>query len=84
MGSSWPSSKASIAETSIIRNAGVEISKGDVLFAANKTKANYAEAVKAYIWWTSPEVIKLRAEALQQIPVYDLKDIGLPTLRGAQ
>jgi hypothetical protein len=68
----------------IIRNAGVEINKGDVLFTANKNKANYAEAVKAFIWWTSPEIIKLRAEALQQIPVYDLKDIGLPNLKGGQ
>lgn len=68
----------------VIQNAGVEVMKGSALFAANKNKPNFKEAVKAFIWFNSPEIIKLRAEAFGQVPAFDLGSVGSADLGGGQ
>lgn len=50
--------------------------RGSALYVANMDKADFEEAKKALYWWTSPEIVKLRAEAIGFLPAYDLSDVG--------
>ncbi len=68
----------------IIQNGAVEPGKGSVLFACNKDGEKQAEAVKAFIWWNSPEVIKMRAEAFGSVPLMDLSSVGQPEIASSQ
>lgn len=68
----------------LIQNGAVEPGKGSVLFECNKDGEKQAEAVKAFIWWNSPEVIKLRAEAFGSVPLMDMSSVGAPELASSQ
>jgi ABC-type glycerol-3-phosphate transport system substrate-binding protein len=68
----------------VIQNSGVEVSKGAVMFSANEGKANFEETKKAFIWFNSPETIKMRAEAFGEIPAVDLKDVGYADIQAPQ
>jgi len=68
----------------IIQNGAVEPGKGSVLFACNKDGEKQAEAVKAFIWWNSPEVVKMRAEAFGSVPLMDTSSVGQPELASSQ
>ena len=50
--------------------------RGSALYVANLDGDNHDEAVKALIWWTSPEVVKMRAEAIGFLPAMDLSSVG--------
>lgn len=67
-----------------IQNYAVEAHKGSVLFECNKTKETQPEAVKAFIWWNSPETLKIRAEAFGEIALMNFGDVGQPELESAQ
>ena len=49
---------------------------GSALYAANVDKPNFEEARKAFCWWVSPEIVKLRAEAIGFVPAMDLGEVG--------
>jgi ABC-type glycerol-3-phosphate transport system substrate-binding protein len=68
----------------IIQNGNVDPNKGSVLFTANAKGEKQAEAVKAFIWWESPETVKMRAEAFGEVPLMDLSSVGLPDLASSQ
>lgn len=68
----------------IIQNGAVEPGKGSVLFASNADGEKQEEAVKAFVWWNSPEIIKLRAEAFGNVPLMDLSSVGAPELAASQ
>jgi len=71
-------------EDNIIQNGAVEPGKGTVLFECNKNGEKQEEAVKAFIWWNSPEIIKIRAEAFGAVPLFDLSSVGAPELASSQ
>lgn len=50
--------------------------RGSALYVANMKKENFDAAVDAFIWWTSPEIVKLRAEAIGFFPATDLSSVG--------
>jgi len=58
--------------------------RGSALYVANKDDAHYDEAVKAFIWWNSPEIVKLRAEAVGFVPAMDLSSVGGANLTNPQ
>lgn len=58
--------------------------RGSVLYAANRDDPNFEEAKKAFYWWTSPEIVKLRAEAIGYLPAMDLSDQGGVELQNPQ
>ena len=68
----------------IIQNGAIEPNKGTVMFACNKGNENYEEAVKAFIWWNSPEIVKVRAEAFGNVPLMDLSSVGSAELEATQ
>lgn len=68
----------------LIQNGSIDAAKGTVLFACNKDGENQAEAVKAFIWWNSPEIIKIRAEAFGGVPMMDMTSVGSPELAATQ
>lgn len=68
----------------IIQNGAVEPGKGTALFEVNKSGSKQEETVKAFIWWNSPEVIKMRAEAFGSVPLFDLSSVGMPDLMSSQ
>jgi hypothetical protein len=47
--------------------------EGGALYTANKGNAEWDEAVKAFQWWNSPEIVKLRAEAIGFVPAMDVE-----------
>ena len=57
---------------------------GCAMFVVNKGKAQYEETVKAFKWFNSPEIIKLRSEALGLAVCFDLSDVGLADLKDPQ
>ena len=57
---------------------------GCAMFVVNKDKAQYEETVKAFKWFNSPEIIKLRSEALGLAVCFDLSDVGLADLKDPQ
>lgn len=68
----------------IIQNGAVEPNKGTVLYACNADGENQDESVKAYVWWNSPEIIKLRAEAFGSVPLMDMTSVGSADLVASQ
>ncbi|MDD4493150.1 MAG: ABC transporter substrate-binding protein [Eubacteriales bacterium] len=58
--------------------------EGACMFACNKDKPQYEETVKAFIWFNSPETVKLRSEALGLAVCMDLSEVGQPDLRDPQ
>ena len=50
--------------------------RGSVIYAANADDEGFEEAKKALYWWTSPEIVKLRAEAIGFLPAMDLSAVG--------
>ncbi len=50
--------------------------RGSVLYVANSDDASFEEAKKALYWWTSPEIVKLRAEAIGFLPAMNLSSVG--------
>ncbi len=71
-------------EDGIIQNGAVEPGKGSVLFACNADGEKQEEAVKAFVWWNSPEIIKLRAEAFGSVPLMDMSSVGSAELESSQ
>ncbi len=63
-------------EEGVIWQDSTTLDRGSVLYVANQDKDTYDEAVKALIWWTSPEIVKLRAEAVGFFPAMDLSSVG--------
>jgi len=57
---------------------------GACMFACNTGKPQYKETVKAFIWFNSPEIVKLRSEALGLAVCMDLGDVGTPDLKDPQ
>jgi len=53
---------------------------GEAIYAAHKDKPIFEEIKKAFIWWTSPEIIKQISESLGRIPTMDLKAVGAPNI----
>ena len=58
--------------------------RGSALYAANKGDINFDAAKKAFYWWTSPEIVKLRAEAVGYVPAMDLSEQGGVELQNPQ
>lgn len=58
--------------------------EGTVMFAANVEKENFKETVRAFNWYNSPEIVKMRTSITNLIPAMDLKDAGGPALSGPQ
>ncbi len=54
------------------------------LYSANKNKANAAEAKKLFMWWHTPEVIKMVSEAIGAASAVDLSSVGGAALRHPQ
>ena len=71
-------------EDGVILNGAAAASKGTVLFACNKDGENQEEAVKAFNWWNSPEIVKIRAEAFGEVTTMDMSSVGSPDLVGSQ
>ncbi len=68
----------------IIQNGAVEPGKGTALFNCNKSGDKQEETVKAFTWWNSPEVIKMRAEAFGAVPLFDTSSVGMPEILSSQ
>ncbi len=68
----------------IIQNGPVTGGRGAALYTSNIDGENQEEAVKAFIWWNSPEIMKIRAEAFSTVPLMDLSEVGFPELTGSQ
>jgi len=49
-----------------------------------RSDAEMAATVKAFNWYLSPEIVKLRAEALGKIPQYDLSSVGGADIQSTQ
>lgn len=58
--------------------------RGSVLYKANMDDENFEEAKKAFYWWTSPDIVKLRAEAIGYLPAMDLSEQGGVKLKNPQ
>ncbi len=71
-------------EDGIIQNGPVSGGRGAALYTSNIDGENQEEAVKAFIWWNSPEIIKIRSEAFSTVPLMDLSEVGFPELTGSQ
>lgn len=71
-------------EDGVILNGAAAATKGTVLFACNKDGENQEEAVKAFNWWNSPEIVKIRAEAFGEVTTMDMSSVGSPDLVGSQ
>jgi len=50
----------------------------------NRTDAETEAVIKAFNWFHSPETIKMRCEALNKVPNYDLSSVGGADLVGSQ
>jgi ABC-type glycerol-3-phosphate transport system substrate-binding protein len=54
-------------------------------YTANKSKPNAPDALKAMLWWYSPESVKLQAEAIgSNLPATDLSSVGGADIRHTQ
>jgi ABC-type glycerol-3-phosphate transport system substrate-binding protein len=49
---------------------------GAAMFAANQDDPRFVETLKLFNWWQSPEIVKLRAEAIGFVPAMDLSSVG--------
>lgn len=49
-----------------------------------RSDAEMAATVKAFNWYLSPEIVKLRTEALSKTPQYDLSSVGGADVQGTQ
>lgn len=54
------------------------------LYAANEGKPSQDAAKDAFCWWVSPEIVKLRAEAIGFVPAMDLSSVGGADLTNPQ
>lgn len=71
-------------EDGIVWQDSTTSDRGSAMFAANKDDPNFEEAKKAFYWWTSPEIVKLRAQAIGYMPAMDLSEVGGVKLRNPQ
>lgn len=55
---------------------GTNADRGSALYVANLDDENFEAAKDALIWWTSPEIVKLRAEAIGFVPAMDMSSVG--------
>lgn len=58
--------------------------QGSGIYAANQEKPYYDEVVKAFIWYHSPEILKLRYENLGMYSTFDLSSVGGIELTNSQ
>ena len=54
------------------------------LYTANAKKTNAAEAQKLFLWWHTPQTIKMISEAIGAAPASDLSSVGGVKLRHPQ
>jgi hypothetical protein len=73
-----PNANGTLTSTPVNSNTGY------ALYAGAQGKPEWEEAVKAYIWWNSPETVKMRSEALGLFPAMDLSSVGLADLKSPQ
>ena len=57
---------------------------GSALYAANAGDESFEAAKDAFCWWVSPEIVKLRAEAIGFVPAMDLSSVGGAELTNTQ
>jgi len=57
---------------------------GVAIFKEWQNKPIFDEIVKAFNWYNSPEIIKLRSEATGKIPAFDMSDVGQPDIQNVQ
>lgn len=50
----------------------------------NRPEDEMEAVVRAFNWFHSPQIIKIRCEALNKIPAYDLSSVGGVDLKGSQ
>ena len=50
--------------------------RGSALYVANLEDENFEAAKQALYWWTSPEVVRMRAEAIGFMPAMDMSEAG--------
>lgn len=55
----------------------LDMSSGSAIFEGIKSKKGYDEVVKAFIWFNSPEAVKMRCEILGLESALDLGDLEL-------
>lgn len=63
---------------------GTTADRGSALYVANLNDDNFDAARDALIWWTSPETVKIRAEAIGFLPAMDLSSVGGVSLTDPQ
>ncbi len=61
-------------EKTIVHQAAPGIASGFCLLEGVQDKPQWDETERAFSWWFSPEVIKMRAEVLGRAPLYDLDE----------
>ncbi|RVT86683.1 carbohydrate ABC transporter substrate-binding protein [Rhodobacteraceae bacterium CCMM004] len=71
-------------ENGVVWQDATTADRGSALFAGNMDDPNFEAAKKAFYWWTSPEIVKLRAEAIGYLPAMDLTDQGGVELQNPQ
>lgn len=71
-------------ENGVVWQDATTADRGSVLYAANRDKPDFEAAKKAFYWWTSPETVKLRAEAIGFTPAMDLSEQGGVDLKNPQ
>ncbi len=54
------------------------------IYTVNNDKANAEEALKAFLWWHTPEALKMQCEAIGWIPACDLSSVGGADVRHTQ
>lgn len=73
-----PNDEGMIIHDPIVANGGTAI------FNAWEDDPIFDEIVKAFVWYNSPEIIKLRSEATGKIPAFDMSSVGQPDIRNMQ
>ncbi|MEO1018274.1 MAG: ABC transporter substrate-binding protein [Pseudomonadota bacterium] len=63
-------------EEGVIWQDSTTADRGSALYVANLDDENLEAAKDALYWWTSPEIVKLRAEAIGFVPAMDLSSVG--------
>jgi len=75
----WPSN-----EDGKVWADGATSEKGAGIYKVYEGTDIYPEILKAFNWWNSPEIVKLRAEALGFPPLMDLSSVGGANLTDPQ
>lgn len=57
---------------------------GTGIFKEWQDKPIFEEVLKAFNWYNSPEIIKLRSEATGKIPAFDMSAVGQPNIQNMQ